>query len=257
MHLGFYGVGREGPPTLPPSEVVVSSSEELVVQDCSGVAILPGDEIELPCPEVRPRGVSYSSSFASMRGSGDCPIPDVVLPVLHKSEAESTAVQVFPLLHHPGSLVCSEGEVILTQGTPWILNGTSKDTPFTLSPCQTVYMTRTGSKAGMPNKCAAIVSVQQDSSSPYFQTIRRGISAGIKEAYQKDFAVKSQYLNSYDLERSLLGPMLRDIDKLKAEFLGVMGDPIDANGTRRTVTIMVVNTGECICEYYLCSDVLY
>ena len=51
------------------------------------------------------------------------------------------------------------------------------------SPCKEVYMTRTGSKQGMPNKCAAIVSVPAGSNSPYFQNIRRGISANMPDKY--------------------------------------------------------------------------
>ena len=38
-------------------------------------------------------------------------------------------------------------------------------------------------------------------------------------------------------------PILRDIDKLKKEFLRIMGDPVGPNGQRRIVTIMVVNSG--------------
>lgn len=114
------------------------------------------------------------------------------LPHIHKSLAESTATQVFPLLHHKGSLVAAPGEIILTQSSSsWTQQSSSQSTKsanvdssmITMqdSPCKEVYMTRTGSKQGMPNKCAAVVSVPPGSNSPYFQNIRRGISANMPD----------------------------------------------------------------------------
>ena len=232
MHLGFSGVGRELP-TLTPSVATT-------LEDCSSVQMAPGDEIEEPCP-------GHRLDVVKQVNEEGCPIPELKLPVLHKSEGASTAMQIFPLLHHPGSLVCTPAEVILTHGSPWVLNGTSADTPFALSPCKSVYMTRTGSRASTPNKCAAIVSVPEGSTSPYFQTIRRGVSAGIKEAYQKDFATKEKMMtSSYTFEKTLLEPTLRDLETLRSEFLAVMGDPMKPDGSRRTVTIMVVNSGTCV-----------
>ena len=109
------------------------------------------------------------------------------MPYVHKSLAESTATQAFPLLHHKGSLVAAPGEIILTQGhDSWSsLSSVANTEPHMMtlqeSPCKQVYMTRTGSKQGMPNKCAAVVSVPAGGNSPYFQNIRRGISANMPD----------------------------------------------------------------------------
>ena len=226
VQLGFIGFGREGTPTFSPVAITR-------VEDCSQESSTSTMAIEEPCPIALTRR-------GGVFGSEDGCTEALTLPTLHKSMGESTAVQVFPLLHHPGSLVCTPGEIVITQGEPWKLNGDSANTPFSLSPCRSVFMTRTGSKEGMPNKCAAVVSIPASQASPYFQTIRRGISAKLEDKYQNDYARKEF---SYGIEKQLLEPILNGLDKLTAEFVKIMGNSINSQGERRIVTIMVVNSG--------------
>ena len=44
---------------------------------------------------------------------------------------------------------------------------------------------------------------------------------------------------------------MTDLEKLKSEFSSIMGDPVRADGSRRTVTIMVVNSGNL---YYMATS---
>ena len=67
------------------------------------------------------------------------------------------------------------------------------------------------------------MKVPSGSHTPYFQSIRRGISANIEDKYQNDYARKAF---SYSIERDLLLPMLRDMDVLKNEFLKVINKTI-------------------------------
>ena len=57
--------------------------------------------------------------------------------------------------------------------------------------------------------------------------------------FQNDYARQAF---SYKIEKELLEPILRDIEKLKGEFLRIMGNPIGPDGQRRIVTVMVVNS---------------
>ena len=54
--------------------------------------------------------------------------------------------------------------------------------------------------------------------------------------FQNDYARQAF---SYKIEKELLEPILRDIEKLKGEFLRIMGNPIGPDGQRRIITVII------------------
>lgn len=80
-----------------------------------------------------------------------------------------------------------------------------------------------------------------------------GYTALNTDQYQNDYP--RDYHNKHNNENLLLHPLLREIGKLKAEFLRKLGDPIDArSGKRRRAIVMVANEGVMdLLLNYLCS----
>ena len=83
MQAGFLGIGRI---QLPSSISTARVSNDYLV-GCAKFDF-GEEEQEIPCPKLRDEPADYCDT-------------ELHLPVLHKSLGESTAVQVFPLLHHP------------------------------------------------------------------------------------------------------------------------------------------------------------
>jgi hypothetical protein len=151
------------------------------------------------------------------------------LSVLVKGKA-SVPEDVFSNLHHPSSP--AKESFFLTEQPKW-------DTKEVLeSPCQEIFLTRTGSRSNQPNKCVSVVKVPNGHESINQQSYRVGYTARNTNQYQQDYTRKA----SHD-EKHVLPPFLRNLESLKEEFLRKMGSPIDAKGKRRTATVMVANEG--------------
>jgi hypothetical protein len=154
------------------------------------------------------------------------------LSVLVQGKA-SVPEDVFPYLHHPASP--AKQSLFLTESREW---GSSQ---VLESPCQEIYLTRTGSRSNQPNKCVAVMKVPNGHESINQQSYRVGYTAKNTNQYQQDFP--RDYEKKDNDENRLLKPFLRDLDKLREEFLQKMGSPIDEDGNRRKAIVMVANEG--------------
>jgi hypothetical protein len=153
--------------------------------------------------------------------------------MLHLAKA-TVPEDAFPFLHHPASP--AKWNYFFTHNRDWETN-TIKG-----SPCQEVYLTRTGSRASQPNKCVAVGIIGAGGESPVQQSHRVGFTALNTDQYQKDFP--QDYANPRNNENLLLLPFLQSLSHLTAEFRAKMGEPIDtATGKRRTAIVMVANEG--------------
>ena len=153
-----------------------------------------------------------------------------------KLKPRSVISQVFQQLGHPGTDV--KAEIILSQQETLDIKGSLK-LKNPIDNCETLYLTRTGLKEGMPNKCAAIVRVPEGYSSPYIQSIRYGYSAKLNDSYQNDYNHDFTYLE----EKNLLPGMLAGLNDAINDFKKKLGNPIDSNNNRRSVIVMVANEG--------------
>jgi len=155
------------------------------------------------------------------------------LSVLHLGKA-TVPEDVFSFLHHPSSP--AKWSYFLSHTGDWEADTINE------SPCQEVYLTRTGSRASQPNKCVAVTVIPAGQESIVQQSHRAGFTALNTDQYQKDFP--QDYNNPRNNENLLLLPLLKSLNHLKEEFLRKMGAPIDANtGLRRKVIVMVANEG--------------
>ena len=111
--------------------------------------------------------------------------------------------------------------------------------PYISNNCQRVILTRTGSRAGQPNKCVAVIQVPEGSQSPVQHSHRVGYTARLTSQYQADFA------RDYSIkeEKELLPPLLLELGTLDEEFRSKMGSPLANDGERRTAIVMVANEG--------------
>jgi hypothetical protein len=158
--------------------------------------------------------------------------------------------QVFSQLHHPETPVKSElllkqveasDSATFEKYLPSLpqekvipLPGSA---PF--AGCKSVYLTRSGSRDSMPNKCVAVVSVAAHTASLSFLSHRYGNQAKMVDQYVTDWATDKEYTD----ESVLLPLLLSHVDLVVAEFLNLMGPPLDAAGKRRSVFVMVANEG--------------
>lgn len=155
------------------------------------------------------------------------------LSVLHLGKA-TVPEDVFSFLHHPASP--AKWNYFFTQDRNWESDNVLE------SPCQEIYLTRTGSRASQPNKCVAVAVVPDGYESIVQQSHRVGFTALNTDQYQKDFP--QDYSNPRNNENLLLLPLLKSIGHLLSEFKAKMGDPIDpVTKKRRAVIVMVANEG--------------
>lgn len=141
---------------------------------------------------------------------------------------------IFSMLHHPGMPVKTE---ILYTKLP-SLSDEPNDKPY--DNCQHMYLTRTGALVRMSNKCLAIAMLDDNYiPNPYIQSHRIGVVANNTNMYQPD------YVDSFalDAERELLPLFIRNINDLTTQLILKMGPPVDENGNRKTLTILVANEG--------------
>ena len=155
------------------------------------------------------------------------------LSVLHLGKA-TVPEDVFSFLHHPSSP--AKWSYFLSHTGDWEADTINE------SPCQEVYLTRTGSRASQPNKCVAVTVIPEGRESIVQQSHRVGFTALNTDQYQKDYP--QDYSNPRNNENLLLLPLLQSLHHLKEEFSKKMGDPIDpVTGKRRVAIVMVANEG--------------
>jgi hypothetical protein len=144
----------------------------------------------------------------------------------------------------------------------------NSDNPF-LS-CKEVYLTRSGCRESMPNKCVAVAMVppppplpipssslsSKDTPihahrhthtyhSPYYHSHRRGNQANMKNQYTNDWPTSKEFHREADA----LIPILKGLDVLIKQLIGILGSPFKKdNGSgsgsgRKTAIVMVANEG--------------
>ena len=138
---------------------------------------------------------------------------------------------IFSYLHHPSAP--TKFNYIMTQEEDW-----PADRPIE-SKCQSIWMTRTGSRSNQPNKCVAVVRVPEGLTSIVQHSHRVGYTALLTNQYQADYARS----DSIAEEDSLLPPLLKELPTLLKEFKRKMGDPVGPDGKRRAAIVMVGNEG--------------
>lgn len=175
---------------------------------------------------------------------------------LHKNDVSkikenSVLKSVFSQLHHPETPV--KAEMILSQALAadfekFVVPATDehvqskviplpKEQPF--ARCSSLYLTRSGSRESMPNKCVAVARVPAEQASPTYHSHRYGTQAKMTDAYSLDFATSKEYTD----ERALLPLVLGHLDRVVYDFSEVMGPALDSNGQTRTMLVMVANEG--------------
>ena len=140
---------------------------------------------------------------------------------------------IFSHLHHPSTP--SKLSILIRSSHE------SPDRDNVYKDCEELYMTRTGSRSNQPNKCVAVAKVPEGTQSIVQLAHRIGVTALTLNQYQKDFPRAET--GSFTEEVELLPSLLNDMNRLQSEFLEKMGSPLDANGKRRNVIVMVANEG--------------
>lgn len=180
--------------------------------------IQPSATLSISCPTIIP-----SSETSPKRN----------LSLLHLAKA-TVPEDVFSFLHHPASP--SKWSYFFTHSRDW-------ETDRVLgSPCEEIYLTRTGSRSSQPNKCVAVAIIPKGHESIVQQSHRVGYTALNTDQYQQDYP--RDYQNPHSNENLLLVPFLKERSHLVDSFLAMMGDPIDpVTGKRRVAIVMVANEG--------------
>lgn len=146
----------------------------------------------------------------------------------------SVPTDIFSFLHHPASP--AKIAFFLTRFSKWKSNKVQD------SPCQEIYLTRTGSRASQPNKCVSVVVVPNGFNSINQQSHRVGYTALNTDQYQKDFPV--DYDEKNNPEQVLLFPFLQNRERIINIIRSKLGTPIDERtGLRRRIILMVANEG--------------
>ena len=152
---------------------------------------------------------------------------------LNKIKQPKALTEVFSMFHHPSSPLTSE---ILLRAR----NVTFAPVQQNLyQDCQSVYLTRTGSLANMPNKCLSIVLGSPIDIDPVPHYHRRGKIAGMVNMFQSDY-IKHGSLRT---EKLLLSLFVEHLEEVTQQFLKVAGPPLREDGERRSIMVMVLNEG--------------
>ena len=133
----------------------------------------------------------------------------------------------FSDLHHPPSP--SNAELIVSQGQE----------VTSVKDCTEIYLTRSGSRGNMPNKCMSIVWMKESKMSPWMHSHRYGMQAKMVDRYVDDYLERVNYPD----ETEDVPLMLRGFKQSIEQFKKLLGDPINADGSRRAVVVMVANEG--------------
>jgi hypothetical protein len=182
---------------------------------------------------------TYQSFFGGSRQKDTrktCPnYPDYGQFFLHikqnhkemKQVVDSVLNLAFDELHHPPSPANSE--IIASQN--------QKITRY--EECSEIYLTRSGARESMPNKCLAIVWANADKVSPWRHSHRFGVQAKMVDRYVDDYLERVNYPE----ETEELPLVLRGYKQSIEQFKQLLGDPMNADGSRKAVVVMVANEG--------------
>lgn len=88
--------------------------------------------------------------------------------------------------------------------------------------------------------CIIVAQLSYNSSSPFFQSLRVGESARLKNMYQDDYL--RRFLKEHMSESQLVGAMIDSLDESIAELLRVAG-PATEGQRRRSLVVLVANNG--------------
>ena len=195
--------------------------------------------IDSPCNIKQPKTIKKKSSNCFKSAVYDHCVRKYGLENthLHMYSSNNVAQELFPSLHHPTSP--AKFAYILSGNLKW--NSTSLLT----SPCDNIYLTRTGQRANQPNKCVAVIRVPEGLPSYVQISHRIGITQLKTDQYMDDAFTQ----HSYQEESDLLGEMIRLMNQLKTDFIKQMGNPLVINNNnnseyrRRTAIVMVANEG--------------
>jgi hypothetical protein len=198
--------------------------------------------IETPSLSLSSSSTSTASSLRGLFSSSPqppCTANDLCQPVPIKPVADMFLIpstvpeDIFPHLHHPTTP--AKLSILITQKPQ------PPDPAHVYSDCDELYMTRTGSRSNQPNKCVAVTRIPNGMQSIVQLAHRIGVTALTLNQYQKDFPREESH--SFTEEIELLPPLLNDMHTLQAEFISKMGEPIDKDGKRKNVVVMVANEG--------------
>jgi len=154
--------------------------------------------------------------------------------------------EAFHQLHHPGTPLTTELIMDLYHNVSF--QNEANNSPY--ANCDEVFLTRTGSRISMSNKCLAVTYVPDGSHSPYRHSHRAGFQAEMVDRYQPD-TIDDVSLSE---EEHYLPIFLKSLDKAIAALILKVGDPFLPDGSRRAITIMVVNEGVLdLLMNFLCS----
>ena len=228
---------------------------------CSVVSAPSVEVVIDPCPDgVVATSAAAAASLSSLLGghpSFECASSSSSSRdwlFLHKNDVSklkdnSVLRKVFSQLHHPETPV--KAELVLKQVSPASALAElvpslpqQKVIPLPSSnpfgDCSSIYLTRSGSRESMPNKCVAVVNVPAHTASPSFHSHRYGMQAKHIDQYVSDWATEKEYTD----ESVLLPLFVSRLDAVVAEFVALMGGPIDpGTQARRSVFVMVANEG--------------
>lgn len=186
--------------------------------------------------------MSYQAWFGGRRGNkkedvGICPTyPNfgqnhVHVKPTHKvmKEVVDSALNLgFSDLHHPPSP--STAEIIASQGGREVTS---------YEDCTEIYLTRSGSRGNMPNKCMSIVWMKENQMSPWRHSHRYGMQAKMVDRYVDDYLERVNYPE----ETEDLSLMLRGFRQSVDQFKKMLGEPTNPDGSRKAVVVMVANEG--------------
>lgn len=190
----------------------------------------------LSCP-ADSRNIIYPLSYLSS-DSSNCEAslcnPEGLHPLWPMHLIPATVPQdIFSHLHHPSTPAKLSILINSKQESP--------DRDNVYRDCDELYMTRTGSRSNQPNKCVAVAKIPDGMQSIVQLAHRIGVTALTLDQYQKDFPRAES--GSFTEEKELLPSLLNDMHRLHEEFLTKMGQPLDENGKRKNVIVMVANEG--------------
>jgi hypothetical protein len=184
-----------------------------------------------PCPPAAPAVGPVAPAVAP--ATDTCPPPAVEHLVLNshmlRQPDDSVLYNIFGALHHPSPITNLKSEVILSNNKGKYSNH---------SDCLEMYLTRSGSRSNMPNKCVAVVTAGAGDVSPVRISHRIGTQAGMTDRYAAD--MHADHTDKHEMPQAFM----QDRQVLIDLFLAEMGDPIDpVTGERRVAFVMLANSG--------------
>ena len=237
-------VGHNDAGTLGCSKGPSSGDRDQILGSLGGFFEDHGDIKAKPCPEE----TSHDSKtpIKSKRGwfpnrkpdkpPGICPTFETFGNVyLHEQktkknkggEVDTVINHGFGDLHHPPSP--SNSEIIVS----------ARRKIESYEECSEIYMTRSGSRGSMPNKCMSVVYTRREQVSPWMHSHRYGEQAKMIDRYVDDYLERHNYAE----ETEELPLMLNGYKPSILQFRKLLGNPLKTDGTRRAVVVMVANEG--------------